>query len=88
MAKPVSHRDYWRANLILLSVLLSLWFLFGCVLPIFLVEELNRFRIGGLPLGFWIAQQGSIVVFVILILVYAALMSRLDRKYDVEEPQK
>ena len=57
------------------------WFLVSYGLGILLVEPLNEYHIGGFPLGFWFAQQGSIYVFVILILAYAILLSRLDKKY-------
>jgi putative solute:sodium symporter small subunit len=79
------HQLYWRANLIVLGILLSIWFLFSCVFSIFLVDRLNEMKLGGFPLGFWIAQQGTTVVFVILIATYVGIMSKLDRKYDVEE---
>ncbi|KKL15477.1 hypothetical protein LCGC14_2505220, partial [marine sediment metagenome] len=68
-------------------VLLSVWFLVGYVLSIFFVEALNQIHIAGFPLGFWFAQQGSIYVFIVLIYVYARLMIRLDRKYDVHEEE-
>ena len=60
---------------------LLVWFAvsFGC--GILLVEPLNRGSLAGFPLGFWFAQQGSIYVFVVLILVYALWMDRLDRRY-------
>ena len=54
------------------------------MLGIFLVEPLNDVRVGGFPLGFWFAHQGSIYVFVVLILVYAAVMDRLDRRFGVD----
>jgi putative solute:sodium symporter small subunit len=82
------HKRYWRTNLRILFVLLSIWFLFSCVFSIFLVEPLNQFRWGGFPLGFWIAQQGSIYVFILLILIYAVLMKRMDRKFQVNEEEK
>jgi putative solute:sodium symporter small subunit len=81
------HKRYWRTNLWILFVLLSIWFLFSCVLSIFLVERLNEFKLGGFPLGFWIAQQGSIFVFILLILIYAVLMKRVDRKFQVNEEE-
>lgn len=76
---------YWRANLRLIAVLLSVWAFvsFGC--SIFGVEWLNRFRLGGLPLGFWFGQQGAIYVFVVLIFGYAWCMDRIDRRYGVDE---
>jgi len=83
---PISDRQgYWRANLRLIAVLLSIWALVSYVLGIILVDWLNQVQIGQVPLGFWVAQQGSIYVFVILIFIYAWRMDRLDRKYGVEE---
>ena len=81
----MKHRQYWLANLRLVGILLSIWFIvsFGC--GILLVDVLNQIQIGGFKLGFWFAQQGSIVVFVVLIFVYAALANRLDRTHDVDE---
>ncbi len=76
---------YWKKNLTLIAVLLVVWAFVPYVLGIFLVQPLNSIWIAGFPLGFWIAQQGSIYVFVILILVYCILMNRLDRKYEVDE---
>jgi putative solute:sodium symporter small subunit len=78
-------RAYWRANLRLMAVLLSLWFITSFGFGILLVDWLNRFQFFGFPLGFWWAQQGSIYVFIVLIFVYAAAMRRLDRQYDVDE---
>lgn len=85
MSTEEQHKLYWRKNLRLLGILLSVWFLFSCVLSIFLVEPLNQFHIAGFPLGMWIAQQGSIVVFVILVLVYCLEMQKIDREFDVDE---
>ncbi|EXJ14984.1 DUF4212 domain-containing protein [Imhoffiella purpurea] len=76
---------YWRANLRLLIILLMIWFSVSYGFGILLVEPLNAIMLGGYPLGFWFAQQGSIYVFVVLIFVYAGLMNRLDKKYHVSE---
>lgn len=86
-SKGQASQSYWRANIRILVVLLSVWFLVGYVLSIFFVEALNQIHIAGFPLGFWFAQQGSIYVFIVLIYVYARLMIRLDRKYDVHEEE-
>lgn len=75
---------YWRANLRVMAVLLAVWFLASYVPGIFFVERLNKLHVGGFPLGFWFAQQGSILVFVVLILIYALWMDRLDRRYGVD----
>jgi putative solute:sodium symporter small subunit len=55
------------------------------VFGIFFVEQLNVIKIGGFPLGFWFAQQGSVYVFVILIFVYVRMMNTLDKEYGVDE---
>jgi putative solute:sodium symporter small subunit len=77
--------EYWRRNLRLMAVLLAIWFTVSFVFGILLVEQLNEIVIAGFPLGFWFAQQGSIYVFVLLILVYAKRMDRLDVEYGVDE---
>lgn len=83
--KKTSHQLYWRANLMVLGALMFIWFLFSCVLSIFLVDWLNQFKLGGFPLGFWIAQQGTIYVFIVEVIAYVFIMKKLDHKYDVEE---
>ncbi|MDJ0785535.1 MAG: DUF4212 domain-containing protein [Myxococcota bacterium] len=72
--------SYWRANLRLLAVLLAIWFAVSFGLGILLVVPLNEIRLGGFPLGFWFSQQGAILVFVVLVLVYALAMDRLERR--------
>ena len=74
---------YWRANLRILVILLSIWFGVSFGLGILLVEPLNAIRVGGFPLGFWFAQQGSIYVFIGLIWVYAYWMDRIDRDHGM-----
>ena len=74
-------KKYWKENLKLLSILLSLWFLVSFGAGILFRTFLDQFHFAGFPLGFWFAQQGSIYVFVLLIFVYVVLMNKLDRKY-------
>ena len=78
---------YWLANIKLVAGLLLIWFVvsFGC--GILLVDVLNQIQFGGFKLGFWFAQQGAIVVFVVLIFVYAYFASRLDKRFNVEEEE-
>jgi len=78
-------REYWRANLRLIAALLGVWAAVSIGGGVLLVNWLNRFRIGSLPLGFWIAQQGSIYVFVALVFVYAWRVERLDRAHGAAE---
>lgn len=77
--------EYWKANIRLVTVLLMVWFVVSYLFGIILVDPLNTIRVGGVGLGFWFAQQGSIFTFVVLIFVYAIRMNALDRKYDVHE---
>ena len=74
-------RAYWRANVRLIRNLLIVWALVSLGCGILLVPWLNLVKLGSLPLGFWMAQQGSIFTFVILIFVYAVQMDKLERKY-------
>lgn len=74
-------QSYWKGNLRIVSVLLVIWFVVSFVCGILLVDWLDNIRIAGFKLGFWIAQQGSIFVFVVLIFAYIYLMDRLDAQY-------
>jgi putative solute:sodium symporter small subunit len=82
---PDKRAEYWGANLRLLVILLIIWFIVSFGFGILLFEPLNVYMLGGYPLGFWFAQQGSIYVFVALIFIYATAMNSLDRKFDVGE---
>ncbi|MCT7961818.1 DUF4212 domain-containing protein [Laspinema sp. D1] len=73
---------YWRANKALIRNLLIVWGIVSIGCSILLVQPLNLIQIGGLPFGFWMAQQGSIYIFVVLIFIYAIQMDKLDRKYN------
>lgn len=74
-------RDYWRANTTLIRNLLIVWAMVSLGCSILFVPLLNQIRFGSVPLGFWMAQQGSIFTFVILIFIYAIQMDKLERKY-------
>ncbi|MEM9399839.1 MAG: DUF4212 domain-containing protein [Verrucomicrobiota bacterium] len=78
-------RAYWKSNIRILSLLLAIWFFVSFVAGILFVDELDQIRIGGFGLGFWIANQGAIYVFVGLIFAYVVLMNRLDKKYNAHE---
>ena len=74
-------KNYWRSNLKILSILLSIWFIVSFGFGIIFSDFLDQFKIGGFNLGFWFAQQGSIYFFVLLIFIYIHLMNKLDKKY-------
>lgn len=78
-------KEYWKKNLRLLAVLLSVWFIVSYGFGILLVEPLNQIQIAGFKLGFWFAQQGSQYFFVVLIFIYVYKMNKLDRQFDFDE---
>ena len=85
MPPSKSRAGYWRSNVRVVSILLTIWFVVGYGCSIFFIEPLNQIQIGQIGLGFWFAQQGSIFLFVLLVLAYALWMDVLDRRHDVEE---
>ena len=76
---------YWKETLGLVRNILIVWFVvsYGC--GILFAPALNSISLGGYPLGFWFAQQGSMYAFIAMIFIYAKLMGKLDEKYDVHE---
>lgn len=79
-------QKYWQANIRLVIGCLVVWFLVSFGAGILFVHQLNSIKIlGGYPLGFWFAQQGSIYTFVALIFFYAWRMNQLDKKFGVSE---
>lgn len=78
-------KGYWKENVSLVLKLLSVWFIVSFGMGVLFADYLDRFQFFGFRLGFWMAQQGSIYVFVALIFVYVSKMNKLDKKYGVEE---
>ena len=76
---------YWSATLGLLTKILIIWFLVSFGAGILFADMLNGIHLGGYPLGFWFAQQGSMYVFVVLIFWYGKKMGEIDREFDVHE---
>ncbi|MFC3193746.1 DUF4212 domain-containing protein [Marinicella sediminis] len=85
MSSTNNHDEYWKANLKLMGILLSIWFVVSFVCGILLVDVLNQIQFAGFKLGFWMAQQGSLYVFLLLIWIYVKRMNTLDKHFDVEE---
>lgn len=75
---------YWTRNLRLMAVLLFVWAVAGLGCGVLFADVLNRWYLGGFPLGFWFAQQGSVVIYVLLILIYAVCLNRLDNAHRRE----
>jgi putative solute:sodium symporter small subunit len=76
---------YWKATLGLLGKILAIWALVSFGFGILLAPVLNTIKLGGAPLGFWFAHQGSIYIFIALIFYYAKKMGDIDRQFGVEE---
>lgn len=78
-----NHRLYWRKNLQITSVLLTIWFVvtFGVA---FFARELS-FSFFGWPFSFWVGAQGALVVYVAITAFYAHYMDRLDHEHGVAE---
>jgi putative solute:sodium symporter small subunit len=77
-------KGYWRDVLRLTLTLLAIWFLVSFGAGILFREFLDQFSIGGAPLGFWMAQNGAIYAFMVLIFYYCHAMARIERKYNIE----
>ena len=83
-ANSNEQKHYWKVNIRIMSILLSIWFLVSFGFSIIFVDKLNELNLFGFKFGFWWAQQGSIFTFVLLVFVYSILMNRVDRKYQEE----
>ncbi len=81
----IAAKAYWRANIRLLAGLMSIWFMVSFGAGILFRDFLDQFMIGGFPLGFWFAQQGSIYVFIGLIFFYGWKMHRIERSYHLDD---
>ncbi len=85
MAENSSNSAYWSANVRIILISLVIWAVVSFGFGILLRPMLAGISVGGSDLGFWFAQQGSIIVFLILIFNYAWRMNKLDREHGVDE---
>ncbi|MEL6977947.1 MAG: DUF4212 domain-containing protein [Pseudomonadota bacterium] len=85
MREDTGKNEYWNANLRLVGVCMVIWFVVSFGFGILLRPALESIKVGGADLGFWFAQQGSILVFLALIFFYAFRMNALDRAHGVDE---
>ncbi len=81
-----SHRQYWRKNLNITAILLGIWFVVTFVVTYF-ARDLS-FTFFGWPFSFWVAAQGSLVVYVAIIWYYAHYMNKLDQEHGVAEAEE
>jgi putative solute:sodium symporter small subunit len=78
------HHEYWRKNLVITAILLLVWFI-ATFVEAWFARELNTITFLGFPLGFYFSAQGSLIIYVALIGIYALLMRKLDLEYNVDE---
>ncbi len=78
------HNEYWHKNLVITAILLSIWFV-ATFVEAWFARELNTITFLGFPLGFYMSAQGSLIIYVALIGIYALLMRKLDVEYNVDE---
>ena len=74
--------QYWKKNIQIVSILLILWFLASFGFGIILADYLDEISFFGFKLGFWFAQQGSILIFVAIIFIYIRSMKKLDQEFN------
>lgn len=78
------HKEYWRKNLIITAVLMVIWFI-ATFVELWYARELNGITFLGFPLGFYMSAQGSLIIYVAIIWIYARYMNKLDVEYGVDE---
>ena len=76
--------EYWKKNIQIVIILLSIWFLASFGFGIIFANDLDQINFFGFKLGFWFAQQGSILIFVAIIFIYIRLMKKLDQDFKKE----
>jgi putative solute:sodium symporter small subunit len=84
MQLTARHEEYWRKNLVITAILLAVWFV-ATFVEAWYARELNQYSFLGFPLGFYMSAQGSLIIYVVIIYVYARYMQKLDKEYNVDE---
>jgi putative solute:sodium symporter small subunit len=85
MQKP-NDELYWSKTRSLMLLMIGLWVVFGYVVHMFVIP-LNGIRIAGFPLGFYMAAQGSLIVFVVMLFWFARRQDQIDREAGVAEDE-
>jgi len=86
MELSAKHQEYWRKNLVLTAVLLTIWFVVTYVVGYY-ARELNQITFLGFPVGFYMGAQGALIIYVVMIWYYARYMNRLDKEFGVAEEE-
>ena len=79
--------QYWKKNIQIVSILLVFWFLASFGFGIIFADNLDEISFFGFKLGFWFAQQGSILIFVVIIFIYIRSMKKLDQEFKEDIDQ-
>ena len=77
--------EYWSYNVRLTTILLVIWFVVTYIISGIMASWLNQFTVLGFPMGYYMAAQGSLAIFVVEIAVYAKLMNAKDDEYGIQE---
>lgn len=78
--------EHWKKTSRLMTIMMALWFFFGYLIHVF-VTPLNEIKIFGFPLGFYMAAQGSLIAFVVMLFWFAKAQDRIDRESGVAEDE-
>lgn len=81
---PESGAGHWAASRTLMWIALAIWAIFSFVIHLF-SPSLNEVNFIGFPLGFYMAAQGSLVVFVVMIFWFASRQNAIDEEFGVAE---
>ena len=84
MELSAKHHEYWHKNLVITAILLAVWFV-ATFVEAWYARELNQYTFLGFPLGFYMSAQGSLIIYVVIIYIYAKYMEKLDKTYNVDE---
>jgi len=91
MAQPsqANTDEHWRRTTRLMLIHLGVWFFFGYIIHMF-VKPLNTIVIPvlGFPLGFYMAAQGSLIIFVVMLFMFAKQQNRIDREFGMAEEEE
>ncbi len=86
MQLTARHHEYWSKNLRITGILLALWF-FVTFVVVFFARDLT-FSVFGWPFSFWVAGQGALIAYCLIIWYYARYMNKLDIEYGVDEGEE
>lgn len=87
MELSAKHHEYWRKNLVITAILMLVWFV-ATFVEAWYARELNSVTFLGFPLGFYMSAQGSLIIYVVIIWIYARYMNKLDYEYGVQEEEE